>query len=115
MTGNLEELNEFAAYPAALGECIVQAWQGTSNSGMDNPSVTSVTSVGMLAWLQPADEDDQADNHVPDKDKMCEQPNWLNPLDDAGDSQVDAGGEWHSVSTPERPRLKRARWLSGWS
>ena len=26
---------------------------------------TSVSSVGTLAWLQPADEDDQVDNHVP--------------------------------------------------
>ena len=55
MTGNLE-LEKFAAYPAALGQCIVQAWQGAGSSDMD--SLMSVTSVGTLAWLQPADEED---------------------------------------------------------
>ena len=65
-TGNFEELKKFVAYPAALGHGIVQVWQEPGSSDMDSPAGMSVTSVGTLAWLQPAEEeDDQADHHCP--------------------------------------------------
>lgn len=114
VSGKLSELKKSAAYPAALGVAVVDAWQGTA-SPSPRDADARILKKQSLQWLQPTDDAEAGDDEVgpaPAEDvcdvrKVC----WLNPRSDDSDSDADT-----LVVGPARDRSRspsaRASWLS---
>jgi hypothetical protein len=103
ITGQLDHLTKSAAYPKALGECIVQAWYSevwavTEPSGGSETGHTTLAAA-MPSWLCPDEDadDDGGDVEVeklkkskmPTADKLLPDASWLQPTDDGTESLSD--------------------------
>lgn len=103
ITGNLEHLTKSAAYPKALGECIVEAWYSEEWT-MIKPSGGAMPPAARPSWLCPDDDDadtnsvDLKTSKMPIVDKKLPM-SWLQPLDDDAVSIPDTD----SLSAPTLP------------
>jgi hypothetical protein len=113
VTGRQEHLTKSAAYPLALGDCIVHAWQSTAQAGQPHCSqpAQATPAAGRPPWLCP-DDDSKSEKSTksgdepqkPQEYKTSHTASWLQPADDDTDNGSDVDSLAASTIKWGRPR-----------